>query len=98
MVLYINIKRKYSFFTVWQLEVCDQRVKAEMSERVSRTISRVKGTTYMLKDILAMGEGQAATHGSVRGFTINQTFSSAHVGKQRTNMTANNNRMHVCCI
>lgn len=69
MVLYININRRYSLFTVRQLDACDQRVTAGMPERVNSTISRVKGTTWNAQryQITAAGEGHAAKQGSLGG-------------------------------
>lgn len=52
-----------------QLEACDQRVTTGMSERVSGTITRVKGTTWNAQryQITAAKQGQAAKQGSVEG-------------------------------
>lgn len=81
--MFISIERKYSLFTVEQLYSCDQRLMARMSERVSSTISRVKGTTWNAQryQITAVGEGRAAKQGSLEVDSINQAYSSTHVRK-----------------
>lgn len=72
-----------SLFTVRQLEICDQRVTIGMSERVSNTISRVKGTTWYAQryQIAAVGEGQGAKKAQLEADSINKTHSLTHVRK-----------------
>lgn len=71
-------------FTVKQLEICDQRVTAGMSKRVSSTISRVKGTTWYAQryQVTLVGEKRATKKAQLEAESINQTSSLMHVRKQ----------------
>lgn len=62
MALCVKIERKYSLFTMKQLDACHQRLTAGMPERVSSTISRVEGTTWNAQryQTTAVEEGQVA--------------------------------------